>query len=229
MGPSNSYVTVNGKDVLRFFRILALLLSMLYVAVYIAYVVQVVMRTRFLYGYYRMDLKPGPLIDDRFSWPWWFLMLNNLRIFASPGLIWIFQNASMRIKSVLVGWAFGILILIDIVLIVTWYVAGGFFCNDGVFRDGLCDAPRDQYCQAWWTNQTDWCDPSPIPPTLDGSSLPKNVMYWPLVNYTWGFLLLDIALATYVLVTRVLAPRTVNAHPGAAQIPYPAEAPKPSP
>lgn len=207
---TNSYITATNKDFLSFFRVLAVLLCALYGAVYVAYVIQVVMRTNFLYGYYRMDLKPGPLIDERFSVPWWFLMLNNLRIFASPGLVWVFQSASVRTKMILVGYAFGVLILIDVLLVIVWYVLGGFYCNDGVFLDGLCDAPRDVYCASWWTNQTAWCEPSLVPPTLD-PNISKNPMFWPLVDYTWGFLLLDVILATYLLVVRSLAPKTINA------------------
>jgi hypothetical protein len=205
LNPKNPYVSFGNRDFLSVFGWTCVLLSVLYVAVYVAYLIVAVMKTDFLFGYFRPELLPGPLIDDRYSVFWWFLMLNNLRILAVPSLLWIFQSPGGRFKMFLARYAFMFVTLIDVVLIVTWFVFGGFFCNDGRFRNGMCDAPRDRYCASWWTLQPDLCPPSLVPPTLD-STIPKNPAYWQIIYFTAGFLLLDVFLSVYlVLVGTMIA------------------------
>jgi len=201
--PFNPLITVNNSDFRALFYVGGLALSMLYAGVFIAYLMLVVMRTQFLYGIYRWDGGPGPLIDDRYSYAWWFLMLNNLRVLALPGLIWVFQNLSVRVKALMVYAMFVLLSVLDFVLLMVWLIMQCFFCNNGIFRNGLCDTvDTTAYCGAFWKDQPDLCAPGADPPLVAQCDLTTNPAYINLIYFTLGFFALDIIIALYLWIIR---------------------------
>ncbi len=182
----------------------AILLSALYVGVFMACLIKVHLQSNFLHGFYRPFLLPGPYVDDRYTYPWYFLMIHNVRLAAIPGLIWIFHDLEGLIYSAIVSAAFGVLVVVDILLLVAVFVMGCFFCNNGVFRNGLCDTKNlTAYCEAFWKDQWEICDPGADPPLLAQCDLSPNPAFNNFAYFLLGFLALDIIISLYVwLVTR---------------------------
>ena len=203
----NRYVNISGRDFLSIFYIGAVILSVIYATTYICYVIYVVLHTNFKYGFYRNDLKPGVFIDDRYDYMWWFLMINNVRILLLPALLWIFQDLRIGIMSYMSNMAFSLMVFIDFLLILVWFIIGCFFCNNGVFRNGLCDTNNiTAYCEVWWKDQVDLCEPPMYNTSLQQCDLKTNPAYIKYIFFLLGFLILDIITVGYISLVRKTAP-----------------------
>ena len=181
----------------------AVLLSAFYAGLFMASLIKVHMQTNFLHGFYRPFLLPGPFVDDRYTYPWYFLLFHNLRVAAIPGLIWLFYDLQGLVYSAVVSAAFNLLIVLDILLLLAVFVMGCFFCNNGVFRNGLCDTKnRTAYCEAFWKDQWEICEPGADPPPLDQCDLSPNPAFNNFAYFLLGFLALDIVVSLYIWLVR---------------------------
>lgn len=210
---SGAVQSVSSSDFLGIALFGGFTLCLLYVSVFIAYVAQVVMGTNYYFGVYRTDLPPpGPFVDDRYSYSWWFLMLDTVRVFVLPGLIWVFMDKRVRGKGFIIMLAFILLFIIDFFLVFSFLIMRCFFCNVGEFRNGLCDTVnRTAYCEAFWETNTDLCNTGITPPPIGSGNLDNNPIYSLLIQYTAAFWLLDFIVIIYLLLIRFIAPKTINA------------------
>lgn len=203
----NHYVEVTNTDFLAIFYFGAVALSAAYAVTYMMYVVYVVMRTNFLYGFYRSDLLPGPFIDDRYGYPWGMLVLNNARVLLLPALLWVFQNLRIKMKSAIVYTFFGLMCVLDFLLVLLWVITTCFFCNNGVFRNGLCDTNNlTAYCGVWSMDQPDLCSPGSNIPSLQQCDLKPNQVHYDYLWFLLAFFVLDIVIALYLYVVRIFGP-----------------------
>jgi hypothetical protein len=187
----NPYISWTRRDTAVVIEWIAIMVTLLYVGVFIAFCIIVLLRCDFKYGLYRPELRPGPFLDDRYTYPWWFLIIGNIRLICIPAFLLVFSGTGPRLKAQIVKFMFQLLVVLDIFLLVAWVVLGCFFCNNGTFRNGVCDATRVEYCKVFWLNQTDLCPPSILPPAPIGT-LDKRETYYNLIRFLLGFLGLDI-------------------------------------
>jgi hypothetical protein len=213
-GGGRAHLVESRWDMVGIFQWMAVFLSLLYVGVYISYMVKVVMQSHFLYGFVRLeDLKTGNFVDDRYTFPWWFLLLNNLRILILPALLWVFQHLHVRGRYKLVLFLFQAFTILDLLLIIAWELMKCFTCNNGFFRNGLCDERNlTTYCNAITEPQPDIC------PTLavncsnsnftgvvpDPCYIKPDAVYPILIYYTCGFLAIDFLLSIFLMFSRYL-------------------------
>ena len=67
---SNSLLNDSGKDPINLAEVASVLYALTYAGTYLYYLIGLLFKVDFLYGHYRPTLKPGPFIDDRYSWIW---------------------------------------------------------------------------------------------------------------------------------------------------------------
>lgn len=194
----SGYFYVYTKDFITAFYVFAILISLLYLGIYVVYVKEVVMEVCFRYGFYRNDLLPGPFTNDRYSTPWVFLVLNNVRISGIAGLVWIFQNLNIGTKLQVVLLFFRLMWVLDLIILIAWFVMSCFQCNTGDFTNGLCDTKNlETYCQAFWPIRPELCRVGTYP-LLPPKFLTKNPAFEKLLYYTLGFLLLDTLVVLFL-------------------------------
>jgi hypothetical protein len=189
----NVYVSWTERDVFLVFRWFAICVSGLYCLVFVSYLWTAVLRTDFKYGYYRPELKPGPFVNDRYSHPRLVLLLNDLRLFAFPCALWVTQGRHMLgFKISLYRAVLRVLLALDVVLIVWTAILGCFFCNNGVFRNGICDGDLDAYCSVFWEEQTHLCAPRNYTYTAEQAGLEKRPSHSALMKHLVAFFALDV-------------------------------------
>lgn len=192
----NPYTLDSRKDIITLYYWLAVLLGLIYNVAYIYFLIEVLFKVDFLYGVYRPELIPGPFVDDRYNWVWVFLVINNLRIFIPLALLWTFQSVIFQYKRDDVIEALRYVILMDLILLMMFFVMLCFFCNNGIFRNAACDANLQDYCEAFWRTQPEVCTPSQT--TVGQCDLEPNPCFFNWVYVTLVFTLLDIVLVRFL-------------------------------
>lgn len=201
LGNKNHYLLASNGDFLFLFQLAGIGLAMLYGIVCLLFIVMVVMQSRFYFGFYRVDLPlhRGRFIDDRFTYPWWILMLDLIRIIAIPSVIWVFQGITLSLRRTMVHSLFCLLCWLDIGLILAIFVMECFFCNNGEFRNSLCDTPNiTEYCLVHWQAQPDLCVPPLQSSNITQDDLKSNPIYNKMLFFTLGFLALDFIISMFL-------------------------------
>jgi len=213
---SNPILSGSREDVLGWIQGLVCLMSFLYLAAVVVFLVLVVFPIDPLYGYYRPELLPGPFVDDRFHLFWFLLLLNNLRIFVPLLLVWCFYDAYSFFKRDITFSALRYMVYLDGIILVGLFVMWCGFCNNGNFRNPICDAPLEEYCKAHWKLNEEVCQPGMDPPELLQADLPfhESFDYW--WKFAIVFLVVDIyfvwQMVKFVLyILRAMARSTYNA------------------
>jgi len=83
-----------------------------------------------------------------------------------------------------------------------------FFCNNGIFRNAVCDAPLDEYCEAFWETQTDICNPGVA--NTGQCDLQPNQCFFNWVYVTLAFTVLDLILVRFLAKTNVVVRNDFN-------------------
>lgn len=198
----NNFTKYNINDFYFILFIASFLITALYLTAFVWYLIDVVMRTEFRYGFYKREMKPGPFIDDRYSWPFFILGLCSLRIFGLPFLTWAFINSRRINPSSMLFIAstlsfFQTMLTIDVFLLFAWFTMGGFFCNNGYFRNGICDTVNvDDYCSAFWPEQPDLCYNGTYPLT-DQCDLELNPAFRSFIYFIGAFIFLDTIIVLF--------------------------------
>jgi len=204
----NPYTMDSRKDIITLYYWGAVLLGLVYTAAYIYFLLGVLFKVEFLYGTYRPELLPGPFVDDRYNWVWVFLVINNIRIFVPLALLWTFQNVRFQYKRDDVIESLRYVILMDFILLIMFFVMLCFFCNNGIFRNAVCDAPLDEYCEAFWETQTDICNPGVA--NTGQCDLQPNQCFFNWVYVTLAFTVLDLILVRFLAKTNVVVRNDFN-------------------
>lgn len=204
----NPYTMDSRKDIITLYYWGAVLLGLMYTAAYIYFLLGVLFKVEFLYGIYRPDLMPGQFVDDRYNWVWVFLVINNLRIFVPLALLWTFQSVRFQYKRDDVIESLRYAILLDFILLMMFFVMLCFFCNNGIFRNALCDAPLDDYCDAFWETQPEICPPGVA--NVGQCDLEPNECFFNWVYVTLAFTLLDIIMVRFLEKTTIVVRNDFN-------------------
>lgn len=171
------------------------IIAIAYVCVYVAYLSVVVGSLDVLHGYYRRDLLPGPLIDDRYSWGWCFLLISTMRGFIP----FLYLNTLVGLKEPykrlwferIARW----FIPIDIVLMIFFLITICFVCNSTYSAQSLCNESLDRWCMAYGIDHQDRCMPWPsgyVP--LEPCDLSPNPAFIRWIYFTIAFFIFDMML-----------------------------------
>lgn len=185
-GRSDTDVLMNGSgrsETLSLSYVGFAVIATAYLALFLAFLCQVVFPSNFLYGYYRPELKPGPFVDDRYNWIWVFLVLSMIKTAIPFMIFFTFQNPRIYYPREMLYQYILITFWFDFIILIALGVMYCAFCNQCGFRNGVCDAPLEVYCKACWEQQTDVCPPGPSPP-LKSNNLPVSSRFWYWLDYT---------------------------------------------
>lgn len=182
------------KDSIRCTVHLGVGVSIVYTALYIAFLILVVFELPFKYGYLRFDLLPGPLTDDRYSWAWWFVFINIVFRMFTPlfylyTLLGFRESFKRRWFSRYLGWMF----VLNIVTIGFIVLVRCLACNNESIPDSPCNDPL-QYCDAFGSLHQDRCSPPFLDPPIDPKTLNPHPSWWTWLYLTIGFVLGDLLL-----------------------------------
>lgn len=198
----NHYLLSSYSDIIFVLQTAGIFLSFVYYTFCVVFIALVVMRTKSYYGFYRTDLPPpgGALIDDRFAYPIWFLMLHLVRLLTVPVFVMELQKLNRTPLSNFIFSFFIFLLVLDLVIIVGLVAMNSMTCNLGVFRNSLCDHPNTtEYCQVHWKLQPNLCvPPKVVNHTAEQCKLQPNPIYIRLYIFTAIFLLLDVVVSLFI-------------------------------
>ena len=206
-GRPDNEVLLNGggrTEVLTLIYIAFAMIAAAYLAIMIAFLIQVVSTSNFLYGYYRPELKPGPFTNDRYNWVWVFMLLSLIRTPLPLAVFFTFQNAKVYFPREMLFTFVNILFWFDVVILITLGVMYCAFCNQCGFRNGICDAPLEQYCIACWEQQPGVCSVGPSPPPSN-NVLRVSPAFWFWLDYTAVWIVMDFLISRgLILVTKFM-------------------------
>jgi hypothetical protein len=175
-------------------KLTLILISLLYLASWIAFLVVVSARISYLRGYFRPDLVPGPFTDHRYGPDWFFFLLNNFRLLLPIGTVWVLINQKIQFNTDTLIYFTKILVVFDLVCFIYLLIIWCFFCNtENGYIEHLCTAPLEDYCRGFWPTHPDICAPSIDPPIGKiATSARKEFIIWlvyTLVYYFVDFLI----------------------------------------
>lgn len=179
------------KDGIHASVIQGMIVSIVYLSLYIAFLIMVVFKLEFASGYITSSI----YIDDRYTWGWWFVFFNIvLRFFVPIFYVFTFSNlrSSMnrRWMKRYLSWIF----VLDVITILFILIVRCFACNNESIPESPCNHPT-QYCDAFYHIFPERCDPSGRPsPPLNPTCMDPHPAWMLWLYFTLGFFIGDFLL-----------------------------------
>lgn len=171
--------------------IVAIITAVVYTGIFILFLILSLAVLTPFYGYPTPELKPGPLVSQRYSFEWWLILFMAAHVIAFVALAWSLQRITGSLRRTIHLYVSGFFLLFDFLLaFLLWFVAC-FLCNSSFYPNALCN--DDRYCLVYAAQQPTYCPPLPPNTTaLDPNILVVNPAFSLLGIWTIIFLFMGI-------------------------------------
>ena len=176
----------------------------IYLITYIFYLFKVSSLIKFNFGYFRLDLLPGPMINDRFTASWFFFVIDHIRILVIFFLMWALRRWKSLLKFKIHLNLVTIYILFDLILLIYLIIISLFKCNTSLFPDSVCNGK--DYCLVFADRYPDRCIPLLVNNNTNGTSLNQcdltansGFLNWKFFTIIW--IVLDFIQLIFNIVT----------------------------
>ena len=176
----------------------------IYLIAYIFYLFKISSLINFNFGYFRLDLLPGPMINDRFTVSWVFFVIDHIRILVIFFLLWAFRRWKSLFKFTIHLNLVATFILFDVVLFIYLYIISKVKCNTSLFPDSICNGK--DYCLVFADRYPDRCIPPLLVNNTNGTSFKQcnptaNTGFLNWIFFTVIWFVLDLIQLIFNLVT----------------------------
>lgn len=170
-----------------------LVVAACYAVTYITFVIMVVKEFNILHGYPRYaELLPGQFVSDRYTWGWYFLILNLARSFVFSYYLYTLIDLKVQSKRRWFERMIEYVLAFDVALWLFFLITSCFLCNNSFWpsESSLCNDELDKWCTVMGDSYPDRCPPAL--PFADQCDLKPNPIYVRWIFFHIAFTALDL-------------------------------------